>query len=123
MAAAIFIQVADNIIFRLLFASYVILRHVGNRWATVSMVDEGGRRYSVDVCASSTFDAAHLFVAHAKADPRNGIPRPTVNSEFEVVVDGKIHRVTGKALQQWILKQGEERKGPAGYIFSKRPNL
>jgi hypothetical protein len=87
------------------------------------MVDEGGRRYSVDVCASSTFDAAHLFVAHAKSDPRNGIPRPTVNSEFEVVVDGKIHRVSGKALQQWILTQREERKGPAGYIFSKRPNL
>ena len=90
---------------------------IGRFWVTPE------DRYSVDVCASSTFDAAHLFVAHAKADPRNGIPRPTVNSEFEVVVDGKIHRVTGKALQQWIAKQREERNGPAGYIFSKRPNL
>jgi len=35
------------------------------------------------------FDAAHLFVTHAKDDPRNGIPKPTIESEFEVVVVGK----------------------------------
>jgi hypothetical protein len=87
------------------------------------MVEDGGRRYSVDICASSTFDAAHLFVTHAKADPRNGIPKPTVNSRFEVAVDGKIHRVSGEALQRWILNRREELRGPAGYIFSKRPNL
>jgi hypothetical protein len=87
------------------------------------MVEDDGHRRSVDICASSTFDAAHIFVTHAKADPRNGIPRPTINSVFEVVVSGKIYRVSGKALQRWILKQREKRKGPAGYIFSKRPNL
>jgi hypothetical protein len=69
------------------------------------------------------FDAAHLFVTHAKADPRNGIPRPTVESIFEVVIDAKVHRVEGKALQRWILKQQQELRGPAGYIFSKRPAL
>src|SRR5450631_703945 len=106
-----------------MFAYCDILPDVGSRWASVSMVDEGGRRYSVDVCASSTFDAAHLFVTHAKADPRNGIPKPTVGSQFEVVVDGRIHHISGKALQKWIFDQREERKGPAGYIFSKRPNL
>jgi hypothetical protein len=97
--------------------------NVGNRWVTVSMVEEGGRRYSLDLCAASTFDAAHLFITHAKADPRNGIPKPTVDSQFEVVGDGKIYRITGRALQQWILKQREERNGPAGYIFSKRASL
>jgi len=87
------------------------------------MIDIGGRRYSVDVCASSTFDAAHLFVTHAQANPRNGIPRPTVNSVFEVVVDGKVHRVEGKALQRWIMKERQERNGPAGFLFSQRPGL
>jgi hypothetical protein len=38
------------------------------------MVDINGRRYSFDVSASSTFDAAHLFITHAKVDPSNAIP-------------------------------------------------
>jgi hypothetical protein len=96
---------------------------MGNRWATVTVTDVGGRRHSVDVCACSTFDAAHLFVAHAKADPRNGIPRPTVETVFEVVIDGKVHRVAGRALQRWIVKERQERKGPAGFLFSQRPGL
>jgi len=100
-----------------------ILPPVGNRWATVTMIDAGGRRWSVDVCASSMFDAAHLFVTHAKADPRNGIPKPTVESMFEVVVDGRIHRVAGRGLQRWILKRRQELKGPAGFLFSQRPGL
>ena len=96
---------------------------MGNRWATVTMTDAGGRRYSVDVYAASTFDAAHLFVAHAKADPRNGIPKPTVNSDFEVVLDGHVYRVSGRSLQRWIQKEREERKGPAAFVFSRRPTL
>ena len=87
------------------------------------MTDAGGRRYSVDVYASSTFDAAHLFVSHAKADPRNGIPKPTVDSIFEVVADGQIHRVTGHRLQRWILSERQERKGPSAFLFSRRPTL
>jgi len=96
---------------------------MGNRWATVTVTAVGGRRHSVDVCASSTFDAAHLFITHAKADPRNGIPRPTVETVFEVVIDGKVHRVAGRALQRWIQKERQERKGPAGMLFSQRPGL
>jgi hypothetical protein len=108
---------------RLLFAICGILPHVGNRWATVTMIDAGGRRWSVDVCASSMLDAAHLFVTHAKADSGNGIPKPTIESMFEVVVDGKVHRVTGRGLQRWILKRQQELKGPAGFLFSQRPGL
>jgi hypothetical protein len=92
---------------------------MGNRWATVTVTDFGGRRYSVDVCACSTFDAAHLFVAHAKADPRNCIPKPTIENMFEVVVDGKVHRVAGRGLQRWILKQRQELKGPGGISVLK----
>ena len=87
------------------------------------MIAANGRRYSVDLCASSTFDAAHLFVAHAKSDPRNGIPTPTVESVFEVVVNGQIYRLTGKALRRWIEKEREERKGPSGFVFRRRPTL
>jgi hypothetical protein len=96
---------------------------MGERWCTVTVIEESGRRHSVDVLASSTFDAAHIFITHLKADPRNGIPRLSQVSVFEVVVGGKIHRIAGKALQQWILKEREERKGPGGILFSRRPTL
>jgi hypothetical protein len=46
-----------------------------------------------------------------------------VETVFEVVIDGKVHRVVGRALQRWILKQRQERKGPAGMLFSQRPGL
>jgi hypothetical protein len=96
---------------------------MASRWATVTLIEASGRRWSVDLVASSVFDAAHLFVAHAKENPRNGLPRPTTDSAFEVSVGGKIHRVTGRALQRWILREREERRGPAGYVFGKRPLL
>jgi hypothetical protein len=96
---------------------------MGERWCTVTMIEESGRRHSVDVLASSTFDAAHIFLTHAKAYPRNGIPRLSLESVFEVVVDGKIHRVEGRALQQGILRERKERKGPRGVLFSRRPTL
>jgi hypothetical protein len=59
---------------------------MGESWCTVTVIEESGRRHSLDVLASSTFDAAHIFVTHAKADPRNGIPRPTTDTVFEVAV-------------------------------------
>jgi hypothetical protein len=37
------------------------------RWCTVTVTDPDGRRRSVDVQATSTFDAAHLFVVDAKS--------------------------------------------------------
>ena len=96
---------------------------MGNRWATVTVTDGEGRRHSVDVYASSTYDAAHLFIVHAKADPRNGLPPVNAGTVFEVVADGRIHHVRGAALQRWILKEQRNRKGPAGLLFSKRPTL
>ena len=106
-----------------MFASAAILSVIENRWATVMMLEPDGCRHSVDLVASSVFDAAHLFVAHAKENPRNGIPRPTIESVFEVSLDGKTHRVTGKALQRWIVRERKERRGPSGYVFGKRPLL
>jgi hypothetical protein len=78
---------------------------MGERWCTVTVIEQSSRRHRVGVVASSTFDAAHIFVTHAKADPRNGIPRLSMESVFEVVVDGKIHHIAGKALA--VDSQGE----------------
>jgi hypothetical protein len=47
---------------------------MGERWATVTVTDSKGQRHSVDVYARSTCDAAHLFVTHARANPKNGLP-------------------------------------------------
>jgi hypothetical protein len=96
---------------------------MGKRWATVTVTDREGRRHSIDVFACSTFDAAHLFVAHTKANPQNGLPPLGADTVFEVIVGGEIHFIKGVALQRWILKQRQERKGPAGFLFSQRPTL
>jgi hypothetical protein len=79
--------------------------------------EESGRRHSVDVLASSTFDAAHIFLTHAKADPRNGIPRLSLDSVFEVVVDGKIHRVEGRAFNRGFSGRGRNAKAHAEFCF------
>jgi hypothetical protein len=47
------------------------------RWCAVTITDTDGRRYSVDVRASSTYDAAHLFVTHAKENLQAGFQRLT----------------------------------------------
>jgi hypothetical protein len=43
----------------------------------------------------------------------------SLDSVFELEVDCKIHDIAGKALQQWILKEREELKGPRGILFSR----
>jgi hypothetical protein len=93
------------------------------RWCTVTMTEADGRRHSVDVLASSTCDAAHLFVTHAHNNPDSGLPRPTLSTVFEVVIDGKVHRVEGATLQRWIERRRFEWRGPRGYLFSQRPTL
>jgi hypothetical protein len=55
------------------------------RWCTVTVTDAEGRRHSVDVQATSSFDAAHLFVVEAKKERAIGLPNPTLATVFEVV--------------------------------------
>src|SRR4029077_18878209 len=74
------------------------------RWCTVTVTDEDGRRHSVDVQATSTFDAPHLFVVEAKKERAVGLPKPRLATLFEVVAAGKVYRVTGTALQTWIMR-------------------
>jgi hypothetical protein len=75
---------------------------MAERWCTVTVTDAHGRRHSLDVLATSTYDAAHLYVTHAKTQQQSRIPVPTVETRFEVVSDGRIYRVPGEALQRWI---------------------
>ena len=84
------------------------------RWCTVTVTDQDGRRHSVDVQATSTFDAAHLFVVEAKKERAVGLPKPTLATVFEVVAAGKVYRVTGTALQTWIVEKRRTWNGPKG---------
>jgi hypothetical protein len=57
------------------------------RWCTVT--DPDGRRHSLDVRAESSYDAAHLFVVEAKERRAVGLPKPTVDTVFEVVLTAR----------------------------------
>ena len=70
---------------------------------------------------TSSYDAAHLFVAHVRNNPSSGFPIPTTSTQFEVVTDGRIHRVPGARLKKWIEHRRSEWKGPRGLLFSQRP--
>jgi hypothetical protein len=93
------------------------------RWCTVSVTDAQGRRHSIDVLASSTYDAAHLYVTHAKNQPLGQLPVPTKATVFEVVTGGHVYTVTGAALQRWIEQRRQAWNGPRGLLFSRRPTL
>jgi len=93
------------------------------RWCTVTVTDEQGRRHSLDVLASSTYDAAHLYVTHAKTNGVAALPCPTLSTVFDVVIDGRVHQIKGAALQRWIEERRSEWKGPRGILFGKRPML
>jgi hypothetical protein len=93
------------------------------RWCTVTVTDAEGRRHSVDVQATSSFDAAHLFVVEAKRERAVGLPKPTLATVFEVVTGGKVYRVAGGALQRWIVKLRSSLNGPKGQLFRQRPGL
>jgi hypothetical protein len=96
-----------------------------DRWCTVTVTDAQGRRHSIDVFASSTYDAAHQYVANAKAQLREKapLPDPTMQTVFEVVAAGKVYRVAGEALQRWIEQRRSDWKGPKGALFRQRPGL
>ena len=67
---------------------------------------------------SSTYDAARLFVAYAKANPQSELPEVSVATAFEVVVAAKIHHVLGSVLQSWIEERRQEWKGPHAGCYS-----
>jgi hypothetical protein len=93
------------------------------KWCTVTVTDGDGKRYSLDVNADSSYDAAHLYLTHVRANPGCGFPIPTTSTLFEVVTGGRVLRVPGQRLRKWIETRQHEWKGPRGVIFSQRPMI
>src|SRR5215813_15346764 len=94
------------------------------KWATVTVTDSTGKRYSLDVHAESTYDAAHLFLTQAKEHViREPLPIPSLETVFEVSVNGRVYKVPGAKLQRWTMKRRSELNGPRGMLFSLRPIL
>jgi hypothetical protein len=100
-----------------------MLDFMRRKWCTVSFTSPEGRRFSLDVQATSTFDAAHLYITHAIQHKEAGLPDPKLSDVFEIVVDGKVHTVKGSALQRWIVNRRTDWKGPRGMLFRQRPTL
>jgi hypothetical protein len=46
------------------------------------VLDGVGKRYSLDVHADSSYDAAHLYLTHVRANPGCGLPIPTTSTLF-----------------------------------------
>jgi len=93
------------------------------KWCTVTVADGEGKRYSLDVNADSSYDAAHLYLTHVRGHPSCGFPIPTTATLFEVVTAGRIHHVDGARLKKWIENRRSEWKGPRGMLFSQRPMI
>jgi hypothetical protein len=89
----------------------------------VTVTDAMGRRYSLDLLADSSYDAAHLYLAEAKVNRDGMLPIPTHETVFEVVLDGTVYHVHGQRLQEWIVRRRRDLKGPKGFLFSQRPTL
>ena len=92
------------------------------KWCTVTVTDGEGKRYSLDVLADSSYDAAHLYLTHVTAQSQCGFPIPT-STTFEVVAAGKILCVRGARLKVWIENRRNEWRGPRGFLFSQRPMI
>ena len=93
------------------------------KWCTVTVADGDGKRYSLDVNADSSYDAAHLYLTHVLSHPGCGFPIPTTSTQFEVVTGGRIHRVPGVRLRTWTEHRRQEWKGPRGQLFRQRPMI
>src|ERR1700737_1679555 len=55
---------------------------MADRWCPLTVMHPQGRRHSLDVLTASTYDDAHLYMAHAKADPRGRVPLPNRTEIF-----------------------------------------
>jgi hypothetical protein len=105
--------------FRRLFA---IMSDVG-KWCTVTVTDRAGRRYSLDLQAESSYDAAHIYMAHVQEEPRCGLPKPTLETIFEVATDQGVYRVEASKLRDWIERKRKDLNGPRSVLFRRRPRF
>jgi hypothetical protein len=93
------------------------------RWCTVTVTDAEGRRHSVDVQATSSFDAAHLYVVEAKKERAVGLPKPTLATVFEVVTAGRVYPRDGSRAGALNCGKAEGLESAESYLFRRRPRL
>lgn len=74
---------------------------VAAKAATVSFVDPGGIRHSVEVAAESLFEAAALGIARLKRDGWTGTLGPATRLDVEVREPSVLHSVTVRQVQHW----------------------
>jgi len=86
-------------------------------------MDGEGKRYSLDVKAESSYDAAHLYLTHVRENASCGFPIPTTSTTFEVITDGRILQVHGATLRKWIENRRQEWKGPRAAVHRERPMI
>jgi hypothetical protein len=94
-----------------------------SQWCTVTVTDVDGRRHSIDVLADSSYDAASLFLARAAFDPDNGLPQPTIDTVFQVIMGWRRFRVYGTALQRWIIDRRQTLGGEEDDVLHGGPEL
>ena len=70
------------------------------KWATVTVTDKQGRRYSLDVNANSSYDTAHLYLTHVVRNPACGIPKPDALTLLGVSTEGNVLYVEGQRLNE-----------------------
>lgn len=78
-------------------------------WCTVTVSDGQGKRYSLNVYADSSYDAAHLYLTHVRGNPGCGFPIPTTSTLFEVVADAGLI-----ACQERASRLGSRADGKSG---------
>jgi uncharacterized protein YuzE len=94
-----------------------------SKWATVTVTDKQGRRYSLDVNANSSYDAAHLYLTLRSSESCLRDTEAGPSTLFEVSTEGKVLYVEGQKLKKWIERRRIDWKGPRGHLFSQRPTL
>jgi hypothetical protein len=80
--------------------------------ATVTDAEGGGTAWT---CRRATRTTSRILdVVEAKSERQVGLPEPTLATVFEVVTGGKVYRVTGAALQRWIVQNRSSLNGLKG---------
>jgi hypothetical protein len=108
---------------RALFSPFVRYYVVMGKWCTVTVTDGAGRRHSLDLQAESSYDAAHIYMAHVQEEPRCGLPKPTLETVFEVATDQGVYRVDARKLNNWIERKRKDLNGPKSVLFRRRPRF
>ena len=99
-----------------LYSPFCSLSPCRNAGIQSTVMDGSGRRRSLDVHASGTFDAAHNFVARLRETFGSEFPIPSTATVFEVDVDKRVNRVM---LKKWIEQRRRDWNGTATGALSR----